>query len=216
MADFQSQDYITALGIDPDAAVGPRLTNSRWRSSSMSRRCIGCKACQAACMEWNNLRQDIGYFEAPTTIPMDLSPDVLDADALHRMGGREGQPRVADPQGRLHALRGPGLPEGLPGAGRDRAICQRHRRFHQRELHRLRLLRQRLPVRHPRISLGRPQVLQVHTCARTVSRVGLEPACVKACPTGAIMFGSKADMTAWAGERIEDLKSRGFAECRPV
>jgi formate dehydrogenase iron-sulfur subunit len=25
------------------------------------------------------------------------------------------------------------------------------------------------------------------------------------------MFGSKADMTAWSGERIEDLKSRGFA-----
>jgi formate dehydrogenase iron-sulfur subunit len=40
--------------------------------------------------------------------------------------------------------------------------------------------------------------------------VGLEPACVKACPTGAIMFGSKSDMTDWAGERIKDLKSRGF------
>jgi formate dehydrogenase iron-sulfur subunit len=25
------------------------------------------------------------------------------------------------------------------------------------------------------------------------------------------MFGSKSDMTAWAGERIVDLKSRGFA-----
>jgi formate dehydrogenase iron-sulfur subunit len=40
--------------------------------------------------------------------------------------------------------------------------------------------------------------------------VGLEPACVKACPTGAIMFGSKSDMRDWAGERIKDLKSRGF------
>jgi formate dehydrogenase iron-sulfur subunit len=25
------------------------------------------------------------------------------------------------------------------------------------------------------------------------------------------MFGSKADMTDWAGERVEELKSRGFA-----
>ncbi len=33
---------------------------------------------------------------------------------------------------------------------------------------------------------------------------------MKACPTGAIMFGSKSDMTDWAGERIVDLKSRGF------
>ena len=23
-------------------------------------RCIGCKACQAACMEWNDLRDDVG------------------------------------------------------------------------------------------------------------------------------------------------------------
>ena len=41
----------------------------------------------------------------------------LHADALRRArepGDR--QPRVADPQGRLHALRGSGLPEGLPGA----------------------------------------------------------------------------------------------------
>jgi formate dehydrogenase iron-sulfur subunit len=40
----------------------------------------------------------------------------------------------------------------------------------------------------------------------------MEPACVKACPTGAILFGTKSDMTAWAGERVEDLKSRGFDE----
>jgi formate dehydrogenase iron-sulfur subunit len=24
------------------------------------------------------------------------------------------------------------------------------------------------------------------------------------------MFGTKSDMTDWAGERVEDLKSRGF------
>jgi formate dehydrogenase iron-sulfur subunit len=40
--------------------------------------------------------------------------------------------------------------------------------------------------------------------------VGLEPACVKTCPTGAIVFGSKEDMIHHAEERIVDLKSRGF------
>ena len=30
------------------------------------------------------------------------------------------------------------------------------------------------------------------------------------CPTGAILFGTKSDMTEWASERIVDLKSRGF------
>ena len=40
--------------------------------------------------------------------------------------------------------------------------------------------------------------------------VGQEPACVKTCPTGAIMFGTKEDMKVHASERIEDLKERGF------
>jgi formate dehydrogenase iron-sulfur subunit len=41
--------------------------------------------------------------------------------------------------------------------------------------------------------------------------VGLEPACVKACPTGAIHFGTKDAMHEYASERIVDLKDRGFA-----
>ena len=63
---------------------------------------------------------------------------------------------------------------------------------------------------------GRRTEQAVPDCARHPGwypcwRLEAKPACVKACPTGAIMFGSKADMTHWAGERIEDLKSRGFA-----
>jgi formate dehydrogenase iron-sulfur subunit len=42
--------------------------------------------------------------------------------------------------------------------------------------------------------------------------VGLEPACVKTCPTGAIVFGTKMDMTRHADERVSDLKNRGFAK----
>ncbi|HVW68969.1 MAG TPA: formate dehydrogenase N subunit beta transmembrane domain-containing protein, partial [Steroidobacteraceae bacterium] len=40
--------------------------------------------------------------------------------------------------------------------------------------------------------------------------VGLEPACIKSCPTGALVFGTKEDMKQHAAERIEDLNSRGF------
>src|SRR5690606_22107459 len=40
--------------------------------------------------------------------------------------------------------------------------------------------------------------------------VGQEPACVKTCPTGAIVFGTKEDMQKHADDRIVDLKSRGF------
>jgi formate dehydrogenase iron-sulfur subunit len=40
--------------------------------------------------------------------------------------------------------------------------------------------------------------------------VGLEPACVKTCPTGAITFGSKEDMVHYAETRVGELKERGF------
>jgi formate dehydrogenase iron-sulfur subunit len=65
------------------------------------------------------------------------------------------------------------------------------------------------PFDIPRVDKTDHKSYKCTLCSDRVS-VGLEPACVKACPTGAIMFGSKSDMTAWAGERIVDLKSRGF------
>ena len=39
---------------------------------------------------------------------------------------------------------------------------------------------------------------------------GLEPACVKTCPTNAISWGSKEDMLALADQKIETLKARGY------
>jgi formate dehydrogenase iron-sulfur subunit len=40
--------------------------------------------------------------------------------------------------------------------------------------------------------------------------VGLEPACVKTCPTGAISFGTKVDMKTYAEKRAGELRERGF------
>jgi formate dehydrogenase iron-sulfur subunit len=42
--------------------------------------------------------------------------------------------------------------------------------------------------------------------------VGLEPACVKTCPTGAITFGTKEDMKEHAAGRIADLNERGYTK----
>src|ERR1700688_1284817 len=36
-------------------------------------KCIGCKACQVACMEWNDLRDEIGTNDGFYTNPADLS-----------------------------------------------------------------------------------------------------------------------------------------------
>jgi len=65
------------------------------------------------------------------------------------------------------------------------------------------------PFNVPRISKEDNKAYKCTLCSDRVS-VGLEPACVKTCPTGAIMFGTKVDMKSQAAERIVDLNERGY------
>jgi formate dehydrogenase iron-sulfur subunit len=55
---------------------------------------------------------------------------------------------------------------------------------------------------------------KVYKCTLCIDRVSasLEPACVKACPTGAIKFGGKAEMLGYANAKVEKLKARGFKD----
>ena len=67
------------------------------------------------------------------------------------------------------------------------------------------------PFDIPRISQKDHKAYKCTLCSDRVA-VGLEPACVKTCPTGAIVFGSKEDMIEHADGRIKDLKERGFEQ----
>ncbi|MCA0418847.1 MAG: formate dehydrogenase subunit beta, partial [Proteobacteria bacterium] len=65
------------------------------------------------------------------------------------------------------------------------------------------------PFNIPRISQADHKAYKCTLCSDRVS-VGQAPACAKACPTGAIVFGTKKAMLDHAQGRITDLKSRGF------
>ena len=65
------------------------------------------------------------------------------------------------------------------------------------------------PFNIPRVSEVDHKAYKCTLCSDRVA-VGQGPACQKACPTQAIVFGTKDEMKEWAGHRIEDLKSRGF------
>src|SRR2546430_1312014 len=56
---------------------------------------------------------------------------------------------------------------------------------------------------------------KVYKCTLCSDRVGqgLEPACIKACPTGCLKFGTKMDMRALADARAQQLREHsGFAD----
>jgi len=208
MSDLQSQDYIrrSASTMTPPSARSHEDEVAKLIDVS---RCIGCKACQSACMEWNDLRQEVGHFEGSYQNPNDLSPSVWTlmkfAEYENEQGNlewlirKDGCMHCEDP-GCLKACPAPGAivqyANGIVDFISDKCIgcgyCVKG-----------------CPFDIPRISKTDHKSYKCTLCSDRVT-VGLEPACVKACPTGAIMFGTKADMKHQAAERIVDLKSRGF------
>ena len=208
MAGLQSQDFarISATTFRPpevrhDFEVAKLIDVSK---------CIGCKACQAACLEWNNLREEVGFNIGVYDNPHDLTPNTwtlmrftewenAESGNLEWLIRKDGCMHCADP-GCLKACPAPGaivqynngivdfVSENCIGCGYCVKGC---------------------PFNIPRISQTDHKAYKCTLCSDRVS-VGQAPACAKACPTGAIVFGTKAAMLNYAEGRITDLKSRGF------
>ena len=67
------------------------------------------------------------------------------------------------------------------------------------------------PFDIPRLRKQDSRVYKCTLCSDRVS-VGLEPACIKSCPTQALTFGSKAEMKELANHRLVDLHERGLGK----
>ena len=67
------------------------------------------------------------------------------------------------------------------------------------------------PFDVPKFSATTGKMAKCTLCVDRVS-VGLEPACIKACPTGCLHFGTKDDMVALGNHRVGQLKANGFAQ----
>lgn len=172
--------------------------------------CIGCKACEVACQEWN----DLGRTKTTQTGHYQTSPQ-LDSQLWNLIRFHEYEENgnvvwilnkdqcrhCADP-GCLTACPAPGAivqyangivdvdPSKCIGCGYCSAGC---------------------PFDIPRFH---PVTKKMTKCTLCVDRVavGLEPACVKACPTGCLRFGTKDDMVALANFRLKQLVADGYKE----
>ena len=177
--------------------------------------CVGCQACATSCKEWNTQ----GY-SAPLT---DENPYGADPSGvwLNRIHGYEvteqgqAQSRIVHfPRSCLHCEEPACVTVCPTGASYKRA-------------------EDGIVLVNPETCIGcklcswacpygAREYDQAHgvmkKCTLCVDRIYNEnfaaedriPACVKACPTGAIQFGSKEDMKDYAAKRVEDLKERGY------
>jgi formate dehydrogenase iron-sulfur subunit len=173
-------------------------------------RCIGCKACQAACMEWNDLRQEPGVCAGSIQNPMDLTPDawtIMRYSEVEVGGNLEWLIRK---DGCMHCA-DPGCLKACPSPG---AIVQYKNGivdFHEEHCIGCGYCVTGCPFNIPRISPADHKAYKCTLCSDRVA-VGLEPACIKACPTQALYFGTKTDMKRHAETRVAELKETGFTE----
>jgi formate dehydrogenase iron-sulfur subunit len=172
-------------------------------------KCIGCKACQVACMEWNDLRDQIGTNIGQYQNPHDLSDSSWTLMRFAEVENTKGDLEwLIRKDGCMHCA-DPGCLKACPSPG---AIVQYSNGivdFHEENCIGCGYCITGCPFDIPRISKRDKKAYKCTLCSDRVA-VGLEPACIKACPTGALVFGTKDDMKLHAAERIEDLKSRGF------
>lgn len=171
--------------------------------------CIGCKACQVACSEWNDIRDEVGTCTGVYDNPRDLSAKtwtlmrfdehIKEDGKLEWLIRKDGCMHCEEP-GCLKACPSPGAiiqyangivdfqSENCIGCGYCIAGC---------------------PFNIPRINKADNRVYKCTLCVDRVT-AGHEPACVKSCPTGAISFGSKEEMKDLAASRVEELHGRGY------
>jgi formate dehydrogenase iron-sulfur subunit len=172
--------------------------------------CIGCKACEVACQEWNDLHivpttqtgtyqtmpsLDANYWNLIQFREREIGPDF--AWLLRK----DGCMHCGDP-GCLKACPAPGAivqyQNGIVDVNPDNCIgCK--------------MCETGCPFDIPRYS---EQTGKMAKCTLCVDRgqVGLEPACVKSCPTGCLEFGDKSELVAVANARVEQLKQNGFPQ----
>ncbi len=173
-------------------------------------KCIGCKACQSACIEWNDTHPEIEENVGVYDNPHDLTPEMFtlmrfteyeneETNNLEWLIRKDGCMHCEDP-GCLKACPAPGaivqytngivdfIHENCIGCGYCVSGC---------------------PFDIPRISKVTHTAQKCTLCSDRVA-VGEGPACAKACPTHCITFGPKDEQIALAEERIADLKERGY------
>jgi formate dehydrogenase iron-sulfur subunit len=172
--------------------------------------CIGCKACEVACQEWNDLpvvatKQEGTYQTLPALHAqywnlIKFSERDVDGGIAWLM--RKDQCMHCDEPGCLAACPAPGAivqyANGIVDVNADRCIgcgyCETG-----------------CPFDVPKFHKTTGKMAKCTLCVDRVE-VGLEPACIKACPTGCLHFGTKDDMVALGNLRVDQLKANGFAQ----
>jgi formate dehydrogenase iron-sulfur subunit len=173
--------------------------------------CIGCKACEVACKEWNDLEVEETHNFGSYQSHEDLTPNTWDLMRFNEVELEDGDIAWLIRKDSCLHCEEPGCLLACPAPG---AVVQYENGivdFDEEKCIGCQYCVAGCPFDIPRFDSKTKKVYKCTMCVDRVSN-GMEPACVKACPTGSIKFGTKEDMTIYGEEKVAKLKERGLQD----
>jgi formate dehydrogenase iron-sulfur subunit len=166
--------------------------------------CIGCKACEVACLEWN------GYSFAETTFDntYQTMPDTAwNFWNLIRFNEVEhdGNVQWLMRKDQCMHCEEPGCLLACPADGAIVQYANGIVDFNQANCIGCQYCVTGCPFNIPKFNNVTKKVYKCTLCSDRVG-AGLEPACIKSCPTGCLHFGSKEDMKFLAEKRAKQVR----------
>jgi formate dehydrogenase iron-sulfur subunit len=185
--------------------------------------CIGCKACEVACVEWNDMPfQRTTFDNTYQTMPETTWNfwQLMKFHEVQRMddgslapfqdGKHDGNLMWIFRKDQCMHCADPGCLRACPADG---AIVQYENGivdFQQENCIGCQLCVSGCPFNIPKFNQTTKKVYKCTLCSDRVGQ-GLEPACIKACPTGCLQFGTKPEMKEIAEKRAVQLREHsGF------
>lgn len=167
--------------------------------------CIGCKACEVACVEWNGYQfRETTFDNTYQTMP-DTAWNYWNLIRFNEHTNPNGSFQwLMRKDGCMHC-EDPGCLKACPADGAIVQYANGIVDFNQANCIGCQYCVTGCPFNIPKFNPETKKVFKCTLCSDRVSN-GLEPACIKSCPTGCLHFGSKEDMKDLAEKRARQLR----------
>jgi formate dehydrogenase iron-sulfur subunit len=167
--------------------------------------CIGCKACEVACLEWNGYPfQETHFNNTYQTMPA-TTWNYWNLIKFNEVPHDDGTVSWLMRKDQCMHCADPGCLRACPADGAIVQYANGIVDFQQEFCIGCQYCVTGCPFDIPKFNSETKKVFKCTLCSDRVS-AGLEPACIKACPTGCLHFGSKEDMKELAETRSTQLR----------
>ena len=197
---------LSALPLFDQAALARSLEGGKGEQAGIlidTTRCIGCRACQVACKQKNNLPADAQPYPAHRTFPSALSDTTFSLIEFHVVGEDSQGKAVFHPVKKqcMHCI-DPACASVCP-VGAITKTEQGPVVYDADKCMGCRYCMAACPFGVPKYEWrsGNPRIRKCEMCADRIA-AGKQPACVDACPVGALQFGPRAQLVAEAQQRV--------------